>query len=536
MGVDVLTDPAVSDAVKAAITKMDPAQKRALDKIIIGSSRFKSRYKNDYPAFIADCFRWEPGDGATDYQNEIAEQWTDDSRDCIRAPHGVGKSTLAAWRLIGFALICDGECDWKAITTAGVWRQLEKYLWPEIHKWIGRIRWDRVDRKPFDRRSELLTLKLQLRANGHAGSAFPVASDNAAFIEGAHADRILYVFDESKTIPPETWDAAEGAFGGEKGHACALAISTPGEPHGRFYDIQTRKAGYEDWTAYHITLEQAIKAGRIARAWADQRLLQWGENSPMYQNRVLGNFAQQTQDSIIPLAWVEMANERWLEMSARGFGVTERLGIDVSDGGEDNSVITPRVGNAIKSVDVMPRADDPVMHVTGVAAAIMRATNCDAVVDSIGVGAGCVQRLREQTYDNGQRLRVVAFNAAAATDMRDRSGEMGFVNCRAAAWWNLREMLDPSNGEDVALPPNDLLTGDLCAVRYRVASGGKIQAESKDELRKPSRLGRSTDYGDPVVQAFWTERVRLEHWGADDFESTVLTSAANNDLPPLGDF
>jgi hypothetical protein len=35
---------------------------------------------------------------------------------------------------------------------------------------------------------------------------------NAELIEGAHADSIMYVFDESKAISQATFDAAEGAF------------------------------------------------------------------------------------------------------------------------------------------------------------------------------------------------------------------------------------------------------------------------------------------------------------------------------------
>ena len=62
-------------------------------------------------------------------------------------------------------------------------------------------------------------------------------------------------------------------------------------------------------------------------------------------------------------------------------------------------------------------------------------------------------------------------------------------------------MLDPHSGVDVLLPPDDLLTGDLVAPHYRVMSGGRIQCESKDDIRK--RIGRSTDSGDAVVMALW---------------------------------
>ena len=73
----------------------------------------------------------------------------------------------------------------------------------------------------------------------------------------------------------DTFDAAEGAFSSVgadlDGVGYALAISTPGEPNGRFYDIHARKPGYEDWWVRHVTLAEAIAAGR------DPKLLDDGE-------------------------------------------------------------------------------------------------------------------------------------------------------------------------------------------------------------------------------------------------------------------
>ncbi len=122
--------------------------------------------------------------------------------------------------------------------------------------------------------------------------------------------------------------------------------------------------------------------------------------------------------------------------------------------------------------------------------------------DVIGVGAGVVDKLRED------KQAVEAFNAGGATEWKDRSGEMLFANKRAAAWWNLRELLDPANGHAIALPPDDLLTGDLTAPHWRPTSGGRIVVESKDDLRK--RLGRSTDSGDAAAMAFWKEPLAPE--------------------------
>ncbi len=185
---------------------------------------------------MAECLRWTPDEGPSDYQLEILRAVSEHRRGCVRGPHGLGKSAMAAWIVLWFALTRDGQ-DWKVVTTASVWRQLSVYLWPEIHKWSRRIRWDVVGREPFTA-DELLLLQLKLVT----GSANAVASDNHESIEGAHADQILYVFDESKAIPAAIFDAAEGAF--SSGVAYAVAISTPGEPAGRFFEIQTRKPGF----------------------------------------------------------------------------------------------------------------------------------------------------------------------------------------------------------------------------------------------------------------------------------------------------
>ena len=69
---------------------------------------------------------------------------------------------------------------------------------------------------------------------------------------------------------------------------------------------------------------------------------------------------------------------------------------------------------------------------------------------------------------------------------------------RAAAYWQLREWLDPEHGYGVALPPGRELLAELCAPRYRMLTSG-VQLESKDEVKK--RLGRSPDLADPVVYA-----------------------------------
>jgi len=460
--------------------------------------RPRHRFYDDPVGFADTCIRWPQGAGLTAYQRDVLAALPAKRKVSVRGPHGLGKTTTAAVTVLWFALTRElSGRDWKIPTTAGAWRQLEFYLWPEIKKWARLLNWDALGCEPLSERTELLTLNIKL-AHGHA---FAAASDNPALIEGAHGDSILYVFDESKAIIPATFDAAEGAFSGADMtgdlEAYALAMSTPGEPNGRFYEIHSRKPGLEDWWARHVTVDEAIAAGRISKSWVEQRRLQWGADSALFANRVLGEFHSSDEDGVIPLAWVEAANERWLAWEAACRPATEgrrTVGVDVARSGADKTVMAIRDGAVVSELRHTAREDT--MQTTGRVLGIVSASpGRRPIVDVIGIGAGVVDRLREQ------KIVVDAFNASEGTDRRDRSGEMGFTNVRSAAWWNLRELLDPAYGSDLALPPNDRLIGDLTAPHWRVMSGGRIQVESKDEIRK--RLGRSTDDGDAVVQAAW---------------------------------
>lgn len=459
---------------------------------------------HDRPAeFVEDCFIWKRGKSPAYYQLDNLRALVEYSRLCVRGPHGLGKTTTEAWAILWFALTRDmaGE-DWKIPTTASAWRQLTKYLWPEIHKWSKLLRWDMIGRDPFTK-LELMTLTLKLKH----GEAFAVASSDPATIEGAHADQLLYIYDEAKAIPAKTYDATEGAFSGageDTGNeAFALASSTPGEPSGRFYEIQKRAKGLEDWHAVYVKLEDTIKAKRVSVEWADQRKRQWGEDSAVYLNRVLGEFASSDEDGVIPLGWIELANERWLNLLDEGKIVDgalvgaelESVGVDVATTGKDKTVIARRFSAVIAELRHTTKEDT--METTGRVIAATAGTRATRVVDVLNMGKGVVDRLREQGKS------VVAFNAAAGSKKRDSTNEFGFVNCRAAAWWNLRELLSPESLAEVALPPDDLLIGDLAAPRYKVMSGGNIQIESKDDIKK--RIGRSTDDGDAVIQAFWEE-------------------------------
>lgn len=457
----------------------------------VPQASFLKTYRDDPIAFANDCIAWKDGEKPTPYQCEVMGRLLTEFRVAVRGPHSLGKSFTAAVLLHWFALTRDASGDdWKVPTLASAWRQLTKFLWPEVHKWARVLRWDVIGREPYNR-NELLTLSLNLRS----GSAFAMASNVPERVEGAHASQMLMIFDESKIIPPKTWESAEGAFA-QGGKAYWLAVSTPGEPVGTFYDIHHRKPGYEDWWVRHVKKDEAIAAGRMDADWAEQRRKQWGADSAVYLNRVEGEFASADSDGVIPLAWAEAAVERWREWADNGKPKGEQgltsIGVDVAREGQDKTVIACVYGDVVDDLRYYDRNDT--METTGfVAAAADYSKDVHIVIDAIGIGAGVFDRLREQEYN------VTAFVANERADVEDATGTFKFQDLRSATWWGMREKLDPSRGATLMLPPDDTLLQDLMSPKWSMQSSGKIKVESKDDIRR--RLGRSTDAADAVIQA-----------------------------------
>jgi hypothetical protein len=152
--------------------------------------------------------------------------------------------------------------------------------------------------------------------------------------------------------------------------------------------------------------------------------------------------------------------------------------------------------------------------------ALQKIAGSVACVDGNGLGIGVVNRVRSF------RLPVLSYiGSQKAEGIVDVTGEFKFANTRSAAYWHLRELLDPVNGPgDIAIPRDEDLAADLTVPRWKVKLGGVIAVEPKDQVVK--RLKRSPDCGDAVVMTFWPDssaeaRSRIVEYSSthDDIDS-----------------
>lgn len=107
-------------------------------------------------------------------------------------------------------------------------------------------------------------------------------------------------------------------------------------------------------------------------------------------------------------------------------------------------------------------------------------------MDVVGIGAGVVDRLKEQHEP------VLGLNAAAAP--RDKTR---LANARAEWCWRLRDRFE--RGE-IAIFPDDELAAQLAGIRYAIDSAGRIQIECKEDAR--CRGVASPDIADALMLAF----------------------------------
>lgn len=216
---------------------------------------------------------------------------------------------------------------------------------------------------------------------------------------------------------------------------------------------------------------------------------------PLRSKMLYGDFRMGREDDlyqVIPTEWVRMAQERWKHRPSPSTPMTA-LGVDVARGGKDKTVISARHDNWFAELVAYPGSSTPDGPRAGALVVQHHSGSAEIKVDVIGVGSSVYDFLKDLPG-----LNVEPINGSESTDERDKSGALGFVNRRAANWWKFREALDPTSGQDIALPPDSELRADLCAPRWKPTARG-IQVESKEDII--ARIGRSPDKGDAVVYA-----------------------------------
>lgn len=228
---------------------------------------------------------------------------------------------------------------------------------------------------------------------------------------------------------------------------------------------------------------------------------------PLRSQLLYGDFNIGLQDAAnqcIPTAWVMEAQKRWKPVKPEDVPMC-MMGVDASGGGDDPMIIASRYDGWFAELVEIPGKSIPMDRIGPWCAGQVvsyRRDNAHVIVD---MGGGFGGSLYDHLKHNG--VQTHAFKGAEATAKRSRDGQLKFVNKRSAAYWLLREALDPGQpgGSPVHLPYDKQLLSELACATFEVTPHG-IKLEPKDKVKE--RLGRSPDRADAVVMA-WFEGPRM---------------------------
>ena len=419
-------------------------------------------------------------------QAEILESVRDHPRTAVKSCHGIGKSWVAANLALWWI---DSHEPGSAIvvSTAPTYQQVHAILWEEIRKGHRSAGLDGVVLKSDE---------WQDSTGDIVGFGRKPADTDEHGFQGIHRRYVLVIIDEACGVPKQLFTAAEAVA--TNADCRILAIGNPDDPNTEFGVVCKPGSGYNVITVPafdtpNFTGEDVPDTLRhllVSPEWVDDKRRRWGDESPLWQSKVLGEFPESSENALIPPGWVKAAQDRALEPSGPA-----TLGVDVARFGPDQTVIAHRRGAHVRIVKTLNYS--PTTTTTGEVAAIQRANGYPvANVDGVGVGGGVVDMLRE----NGLPVTDAQSGAAAVPEVDPKTGKpvTKFKNARAQWFWTLRKLFE--FGQIDIDPDDDELASQLTSLRYELDSKGLIKIESKEDMK--ARGMPSPDRADALMLAF----------------------------------
>ena len=440
-------------------------------------------------------------------QEEALRALARSPRVAVKSGNGLGKDFTAAVAVLWFLHTRRPAI---VISTAPTFRQVRNILWRQIHA---------LHRRAADvLGGELLDTRWELGEDRYALGLSAVGADQ---FQGFHCENILVVVDEAEGVSDAIYEGIESVM--TTGNARLLLIGNPTTTSGGFHRAFHREAGIYETITISALESPNVAAGRVVipglttAAWVEERRRVWGADSDLFRARILGCFPERGLNNLLAPADIDAAIYDADELLPGGFPYGEPgaafddgddadgdddiiaqlipysyraggplvLGVDVAYYGPDRSVVAARRGDIVEKIRAFPRQDT--MAFSGDLMKTIRQLRPERVyVDSVGIGVGVYDRLREQG------VRVLPFHGAGAP-----LGEAACANRRAEGYWALAQRFRTRR---IRIPRDTELLAELSELRYRYNSQGRLLLESKEDMR--ARGQASPDRADALMMAF----------------------------------
>ncbi|MER6813578.1 hypothetical protein ABT299_30285 [Spirillospora sp. NPDC000708] len=185
------------------------------------------------------------------------------------------------------------------VSTAPTYAQVHAILWEEIRKAAKNPKGD-----PLPGRV-LQSDEWKLDDGTLVGWGRKPADNDQHGVQGIHRKYVLVILDEACGIPEKLWTAVEAITTTD---TCRiLAIGNPGDPNTEFGNvckpgsgwIVIRISGFDTPNFTGEEVPDAVSALMLSPEWVEDKRLRWGETSPRYVAKCLGEFPEIGDDTLV---------------------------------------------------------------------------------------------------------------------------------------------------------------------------------------------------------------------------------------------
>lgn len=383
----------------------------------------------------------------------------------IMSGQGCGKTTWLAAMILWYI-----TCFPSALIpcTAPKSDQLRDILWKEAGKIADRSKF----KDHYIIQNDLIFLKDAKETNrAIARTALVNPGGESETLRGFHDKHMMICVDEATGVPDEVFKPLEGTLT----EPCNFIVMISNATRTAGFAYNSHRGLDKDlwirlkWNGEDSPLVSDVQVERMKR--------KYGENSNQYRIAVKGEFPIDSEDTLIPIAWVEKAIERGREVDPDEYKMYPIIvGQDCSGMGKDSSVIVVRQGAYIHEIKVFDGARDTTEQAFWLLRVMDEYDAIAGYVDVIGVGLGVYNQAKRQNS------RVYAVNVA------NSARKEHYHRLRDELWFKGREWFQ--NNLFVISPDIDMyIVEDF---KFQMSSptfdgqrvDGKTKVESKISMKK----------------------------------------------------
>lgn len=421
--------------------------------------------------FCREVLMFEPDD----WQIPVLNDLRDNPKVAVKSGQGVGKTGVEACSLLWF-LTC--YPDARIVATAPTKQQLNDVLWSEVSKWMNK--------------SPLLPMLLKWTKTyiymiGYEKRWFAVArtATKPENMQGFHEDNMLFIVDEASGVADPIMEAIVGTLSGENNKL--LMMGNPTRTTGTFYDAFTVDRGI--YCCHTVSSRNSPRTNKENIESMDRK---YGKESNVVRVRVDGEFPEQEDDVFMPLSIIEQCGSRLYDLEENKQLPYIIFGVDVARFGDDETIIYRNAQGKLKIVekrrgqDLMKTVGDIVIHYKKVLKEYKDYKGRIYVnIDDTGLGGGVTDRLKEVKREQKlNRLFVIPINAAEKIETDSKEGRDAaehYNNLTTHMWGVLKDLFER---KEVEISEDQETIAQLSSRKYNLASNGKLELESKKEMKK----------------------------------------------------